>query len=120
MKSSFWPNLGLSVAVGDVAAGRDIDILEPDPAFEPHADVPRLAIVLPVVLARVLERHPAEDRDAVVHALAVQLPMDIAVAVEQLGREDAVEHLGFLQAQDVRLLLGDQALDQRRCARAPS
>ena len=44
----------------------------------------------------------------------------VAMAVEQLGREDAVEHLGFLQAQDVGLLFGDQPLDQRRCARAPS
>ena len=48
------------------------------------------------------------------HPLAVELLMHVAVAVEQLGREDAVEHLGFLQAQDVRLLLDDQPLDQRR------
>ena len=51
MKSSFWPNLGLTLAVGDVAAGGDIDILEPDAALEPDADVARLAIVLPVVAA---------------------------------------------------------------------
>ena len=47
------------------------------------------------------------------HPLAVELPVDIAKTVEQVGREDAVEHLGFLKAQDVRLLLGDQAFDER-------
>ena len=73
MKSSFCPNLGLTRAVGRVAAGRDIDVLEPDAAVEADADVPRLAIVLPVVLARILQRHAAEDRDAVVHPLAVEL-----------------------------------------------
>ena len=99
-------------AVGRVAAGGDVDILEPDSAFEPHADVPRLAIVLPVVLARVLQRHPAEDRDAMVHPLPVELAMDVAVTLEQIGREDGVENLGFLEAQDVGLLLGDQALDK--------
>ena len=46
--------LRIDAAVGHVAAGRHIDILEPDSALEPHADVARLAIVLPVVLARIL------------------------------------------------------------------
>ena len=76
--------------------------------------MPRLAIVLPVVLAGVFQGHPAEDRDAVVHPLAVELPVDVAVTVEQVGRKDVVEHLGFLKAQDVGLLLGDQSLDERR------
>ena len=48
-----------------------------------------------------------------VHPLAVQLLVGVAVPLEQRGREDAVEHLGFLQAQDVGLLLGDQPLDER-------
>jgi hypothetical protein len=49
----------------------------------------------------------------VVHALSVERVMDVTVAVKELGREDAVEHLGFLEAEDVRLLLEDQALDKR-------
>ena len=49
-----------------------------------------------------------------VHPLAVQLLVDVAETGEQLGREDLVDRLGFLQAQDVGLLLGDKALDQRR------
>ena len=67
--------LRIDRAVGRVAAGGDIDVLEPDAAFQPHADVPRLAIVLPVVLARSLQRHAAEDRDAMVHPLPVELAM---------------------------------------------
>ena len=49
-----------------------------------------------------------------VHPLPVQRVMAIAVLAEQLGGKDRVQHLGFLQAQDVRLLLGDQLLDQVR------
>ena len=48
-----------------------------------------------------------------VHPLAVELAMDIAMVVEQLERKNVVEHLGFLKAQDIRLLLGEQPLDQR-------
>ena len=99
--------LGIDRPVGRIAAGGHINIFEPDAAFQPNANVARFAIVLPIVLARILQRNPAQDRDAMVHALTVERRMDIAVALEQLGWEDAVEHLGFLQAQDVRLLLGD-------------
>ena len=34
--------------------------------------------------------------------------------LEQVGREDVVVRLGFLQAQDVGLLLVEEALDDRR------
>src|SRR5690348_8867281 len=105
--------LGIDGAVGRVAASRNVDVLEPDAALEPDADMPRLAIVLPVVPAGVLQRHSAEDPHAMMYTLAVQLAVDVAVAVEQIEREDAVEHHGFLQAQDVGLLLTDQALDER-------
>jgi hypothetical protein len=47
------------------------------------------------------------------HALPVELTMPIAVPVKQIEREDAVEHLGFLKAQDIRLLLDDQPFDER-------
>src|SRR5206468_9519481 len=66
----------------------------------------------PVMLTRIFQRNATEDGDAMVHALAVELDMRIAVALEGIGWEDAVEHLGFLQAENVRLLLLDQALDQ--------
>ena len=67
---------------------------------------------MPIVPSRIGERDAAEDRDAMVHALAVQRVVDVAMAAEKLGREDAVEHLRLLEAENVRLLLGDQTLDQ--------
>ena len=48
-----------------------------------------------------------------VHPLAVQLLVDVAVAVNSSAGKTSSLRLGLLQAQDVRLLLGDQALDQR-------
>jgi hypothetical protein len=53
------------------------------------------------------------------HPLPVELAVDVPVAIEQFGRKDRVEHLGFLEAQDVGLVLGDEALDEPG-ARAPS
>jgi hypothetical protein len=46
------------------------------------------------------------------HPLPVELAVDVPVAIEQFGRKDRVEHLGFLEAQDVGLVLGDEALDE--------
>ena len=103
--------LGVERAVGNVAAGGDIDILEPDAAVEPGADMARLAIVLPVVAPGVVKRQPRQDRDAMVHLLAVELVMDVAARMEQVGREDMILRLGFLQAEDVRLLLVEEAFD---------
>ena len=105
--------LGVDRAVRRVAAGGDIDVLKSDSAVETHPDVPRFAIVLPVVPSGIAQRDAAENGYSVMHALAVERVVDVAVAVEEVGREDGVEHLGFLEAENVRLLLGDQALDQR-------
>ena len=58
MKSSFWPNFGLTVRSGVSPPAGHIDVLEPDPALEPDADVPRLAIVLPVVPAGIAPAAP--------------------------------------------------------------
>ena len=111
MKSSFCPNFGIDRAVGDVAAGRNVDVFEPEAAGQADADMARLAIVLPVVAAGLAELDPAEDRDAVVHLLALQRAMHVALLAEQVGREEVVGRLGFLQAEDIGLLLAEQALD---------
>ena len=55
-----------------------------------------------------------------VHLLAVELVMDVAERVEQLGGEDIVLRLGLLQAEDVGLLLVEEALDDARRGRAPN
>jgi hypothetical protein len=49
----------------------------------------------------------------VVHALAVEGVVHVALLEEQLGRENAVEDLRFLEAENVGLLLANQLLDQR-------
>ena len=46
-----------------------------------------------------------------VHLLALEHAVHVAVLAEQVGREDVVGDLGFLQAQDVGLLLAKQPLD---------
>jgi len=62
------------------------------------------------VLSGIFERDPAQDGDPVVHPLPIEGDVDIAAALEQLRREDAVEDLGLLQAEDVRLLLGHKTM----------
>ena len=71
----------------------------------------RLAIGLPVEPVVLAHRHPADDRDAVVHRLAVQDLMRIAELAERRVGKVAVDHLGFLQAQDVGRFLAQKALD---------
>jgi hypothetical protein len=64
------------------------------------------------MLARIRERKAAEDRNAVVHPLTVKLAVLVPVSLEHLGWEDPVDDLGFLQAQNVRLLLHDEPLHE--------
>src|SRR6185369_12417088 len=60
------------------------------------------------------QRHPRQDGDAMMHFLAIELVMDIAARMEQVGRENMVLRLGLLQAEDVRLFLVEQPLDDMR------
>ena len=105
------PELRIDLAIGNIAAGGHIDILDPDPAVEPDADMARLAIVLPVVAALVVQA--AADRMATPWCIRwpLSLRCDVAEASEQLGREDLVVGLGLLKAQHVGLLLGQEAFD---------
>ena len=103
--------LGIDLAIGNVAAGGNVDVLEPDPAVEPNADVAGLAIGLPVVPFLLRAGKPAEDRNAMVHALAAEGLVDVAEAAEHRGREIRVADLGLLQAQDVGRFLAQEFLD---------
>ena len=78
---------GVDLAVGNVAARGHIDILEPHAVRQPHADMPRLAIGLPVEPVVLDHRHAAEDRDAVVHPLAVDDDVVVAERAERRRRE---------------------------------
>ena len=117
MKSSFWPNLGLSVAVGNVAARGHVDVLQPDPAIEPDADMARLAVRLPVEPVVLAHRHLRGDGDAMVHRLAADEEVVVAEPPEQPFRELGVADLGFLQAEDVGRFLGQELLDDLGCGR---
>src|SRR3546814_14615250 len=58
------PEFGVEIAIGDIPAGRDIDIVDPHPRRHRRTDVAGLAIRLPVILADVGKRQTADDRDA--------------------------------------------------------
>ncbi len=77
--------LGVLRAVGDVAAGGDIDVLEHHALAGPEQldpDMARLAVVLPVVPAENSLQRDAADRGDPVIAL---LPVDRLVDVAQVG-----------------------------------
>ena len=95
------PEFGIEIAIGNVAARGDIDIVEPHARRQRHPDVARLAVRLPVIFPHVGQRHLADDRDAMVHTLAVGDDMFIAQPPEHLGREQAAFDFGFLKAEDV-------------------
>ncbi len=94
-----------------VAAGRNVDVLQPDPAFEANPDMARLAIGLPIVALLLPRRQSAEDRHSVVHALAAEDLVNVAEAVEHAGGEVGVADLGLLQAQYVGRFLAEELLD---------
>src|SRR3546814_8363172 len=58
-RSEFLPEFRIELAVGNVAARGDIDIVEPHARRQRHPDVARLAIRLPVIFAR-SEEHTSE------------------------------------------------------------
>ena len=113
MKSSFWPNLGFgcgrecrrrrgyrhSPAGCRSRAGRRRGAPRHCPASRG---------------ARVVQRNAAQDGDAMVHLLAVRVRDGRSRANGTARREDMVLRLGLLQAEDVGLLLVEEALDDRR------
>src|SRR3546814_17439953 len=56
-KRQLLPELGVGLEVGCLAPGGDVDVLEPDSAIEQRADMPRLALVLPVLGGILANRH---------------------------------------------------------------
>ena len=83
--------LGIELAVGNVAAGGDVDVLQPDPAVEPRrrCGAPRHC---PASRARPASRSGTRLRIATPWCILWPLScvMDVAEPAEQLGREDLV------------------------------
>src|SRR6185369_14208984 len=82
--------LWIGLAVGNVAAGGNVDVLQHHalPGTEQfYADVPRLAIVLPVMPRDLAQRDAADRGDAVIALLPMDHPVRVAGGLEHLVRE---------------------------------
>ena len=104
--------LHVLLRVGDVAAGRHVEILQVEIAAQHHAAVPGIALVAPVLRILGEERQARQDGDAVIALHPVAQDVGIAHRLQRVLRELAVLHLDLLQADDVGLLLLDQAAQQ--------
>ena len=104
------------VRVRDIAARRDIEIMDGDAgrrsrfAAQRHRDVPRIGAIAHLHHARFRERETREDGDAVIALLAHMHDERIAKGLQLLQRKPVVGALGLLQAQDVGPALLQEAL----------
>ena len=113
MKSSFWPNLGLSVAVGNVAAGGHIDILEPDAV---RAAARRHGAPRHCPASRCRSSSVSGTWLTIATPWCICWPWsDVMVIAERAGTGPSGKtpsfDLGFLQAQDVGRFLAQESLD---------
>jgi hypothetical protein len=100
--------------IGNVAAGRDVEIVEQDgigAGFERDLDVPAILLAATMVNVFSGERHLGEDRHAVVGLHALDQPVRVAQPLEGLVREELVRALGLLQAQHIGLAQPEIAFD---------
>ena len=97
------------LGIGDIAAGGHIEIVQLQAILERHAHMPGVTFAAEILGACFFERQPREHGDAVIGLLAVNRLMDIAQLGQGRFGEKLVHHLGLLQAQDVGLLIAQQA-----------
>ena len=109
----FLAELCVLLAVGFVAARRDIDVLDDHPLVvgQLDPDMARFAIVLPVVAAEFPERRFRYRRDAVIALLPMHGKMLVSQRAERLVGKLVLLALDLLQAQHIGRLLFDEALD---------
>ena len=100
-KIELLPEFAILLPVGNVAACWYVDIVQPNAIGQPGADMPSLAIILPVMLDDISQWNPADNGDTVVHLLAIEDDMWIAASLKLSERKHAILGLGFLQAQNV-------------------
>ena len=113
-KVQLLAELGIGLAVGNVAAGRDVDIfqhqaLSGTEQFDP--DMARFAIGLPVIAGHFAQRDPADRGHPVIALLPVDRAVRVAQRFEGFVREVLFLGLDLLQAQHVGLLLFQEAHD---------
>jgi hypothetical protein len=97
-------------AVGDVAAGGDVEILDLD-AVDHHADAAGVALAADIQPGRLGDRLAAGDGYAVPALLTADLQVRQAHGLEGRPGELVLQAFDLLQAQDVGPALGDEAGD---------
>ena len=110
------PEFPVDDRIGLVAAGRDIEIVQQDGRIAGRKAHRKMPAVLDLAEAPALDRldRPARDRgDAVIALLPVHSDVLVTEPPEGIERKQVVRTLGFLQAQHVRRLFDEQALDDR-------
>jgi hypothetical protein len=108
----------VAVAVGHVAAGRDVKIVQHDPGGlaglrpQHRRDVARVLALAERHHVPPEERKARQDGDAVIALLPREHDVLVARAPQGLQRKRVVRALRLLQAKHVRLGLGEEAQDR--------
>src|SRR6185369_4206236 len=90
-------------------AGGDIDVVQLDPAGQLDDAVPAILALAPATRRVLVEGQPRQHGDTVIALHAVHQHVAVAERREGLAREMLVGALGLLQAEDVGLVLFDEA-----------
>ena len=99
------------IAIRDVAADRDVNIIELNTIFQFDRYMACLAIGLPVVDRSIVNWDAANCCNAVIGRLPVDDDMPISQLPKYAFRENIIGDLGFLQTQDVGLLFAQKSFD---------
>ena len=92
----------IGLRVGNVAARRDVEIVQLQPGLELGRDMAGIVLAAKGEGMGFAERQARENGDAVIALLAIDRLMDIAEVAEDIPREKRVRNLGLLQAEHVR------------------
>ncbi len=106
------PELHVDFAVGHVAAGGDIEIVDGDPVFQPPGDVAGVAETGKILCPGLCHRQLGQDRDAVIALFATSDHVGITKRGKDVGGDLVDRALAFLQAQDVGGFLAHQPGDE--------
>ena len=107
----------IGLGIGDVAAGRDVEIMDGDAGCGTGALIEHDGHVAGVIA--LAHRHCLllgegqlrDDGDAIIALVADEGLMDIARLRKGLGRELLVRRLGLLQAEDIGLMIPEELRD---------
>src|SRR5437764_9404676 len=106
----------IELRIGDVAAGRDVKIVQRNRIAQPGAfaefrrDVAAIGLTAERLNVETLKWQPRQHDDAVIALLTIKRGIFIAEPLEALEREFIVRTFGFLQAQYV----GTDGLEEAR------